>query len=709
MRFFTKSVFREAYECPARLNYCNRKDEYANQNLTDDFLDALAEGGFQIGELAKVYYDVPADNDLNGGNEEVVVRTKELLKTENVTITEAAFIFGRCFCRVDILRKSGDEIELVEVKAKSWGGEKDVFLSQRAANGLPKGSVRSEIREYVYDVAFQKYVVVNALREMFPGKTFSVRAALMMADKNKVADRNRLNRFFKIEKRDGKPHVTRTSGVEVLRDGEPLLTTYWEVDGICDRIIAGESPEEKIVLHGWEFVSFVNEMSARYCDRRQVFDDIELSTECFKCPYYSTGKDSLRDGYDECWEKATAGSHDPYVDYESRPLLENLWGGQCGSMKDDILKSGKWFLDQITMEDITPKNEQTASGPGLLPRLRRWVQIALTTGHPEKIEESLRRNVRAGVYLDIEGLRTEMSKWEFPLHMIDFETTAAALPFYRGMKPYESVAFQFSHHIIERTDGNGGYKVRHAGQWLNVEPEFPNFEFVRKLKRSLGDKGTIFRYSNHENTILRLIRRQLLERNDQPDAPQLVEFIDSITHPTDDEGDGAVPTRDMVDLWDVVKRFYYDPRMKGSNSIKAVLPAVLNGSDFLKKKYSRPIYGSMEMPSMNYRSSNPKIWIEIMKGEVLSPYKQLDEISAFFPEGSREIVRRSETLPSEDESMFDSQINHGGAALWAYGLLQFCLDDKRKRDALVKALYRYCELDTLAMVFIWEYFNSMTH
>ena len=38
---------------------------------------------------------------------------------ENVTIAEAGFKFGNCFCRVDILRKDGDHIELIEVKAKS--------------------------------------------------------------------------------------------------------------------------------------------------------------------------------------------------------------------------------------------------------------------------------------------------------------------------------------------------------------------------------------------------------------------------------------------------------------------------------------------------------------------------------------------------------------------------------------------------------------
>ena len=115
-KYFTKSVFKEALTCPARLNYCNR-DDYANQESTDEFLKALAKGGFQVGELAKVYYDVSPENDLSGSADDVAKRTKALLAAEQVTIAEAGFIFDRYFCRVDILRKNGDEIELIEVKA----------------------------------------------------------------------------------------------------------------------------------------------------------------------------------------------------------------------------------------------------------------------------------------------------------------------------------------------------------------------------------------------------------------------------------------------------------------------------------------------------------------------------------------------------------------------------------------------------------------
>ncbi len=68
----------------------------------------------------------------------------------------------------------------------------------------------------------------------------------------------------------------------------------------------------------------------------------------------------------------------------------------------------------------------------------------------------------------------------------------------------------------------------------------------------------------------------------------------------------------MVDLLDLIKCYYYDPKTRGSNSIKHVLPAVINRSDYLKKKYSQPIYGTDEMPSKNFPNF---VWIKDQKME----------------------------------------------------------------------------------------------
>ena len=52
-------------------------------------------------------------------------------------------------------------------------------------------------------------------------------------------------------------------------------------------------------------------------------------------------------------------------------------------------------------------------------------------------------------------------------------------------------------------------------------------------------------------------------------------------------------------------------------------------------------------------------------------------------------------------------ISNGGAALTAYGKLQFEEVGEDERKAIEAGLLKYCELDTLAMVMIVEYFREM--
>ena len=54
-RYFTKSKFKLALECPTKLFYTG-KSAYVNQRVEDTFLAALADGGFQVGALARCYY-----------------------------------------------------------------------------------------------------------------------------------------------------------------------------------------------------------------------------------------------------------------------------------------------------------------------------------------------------------------------------------------------------------------------------------------------------------------------------------------------------------------------------------------------------------------------------------------------------------------------------------------------------------------------------
>ena len=394
----------------------------------------------------------------------------------------------------------------------------------------------------------------------------------------------------------------------------------------------------------------------------------------------------MLDGYCECW-KEKAG-FDPSK--AKRALIQDLNGQYI--KKDVYIKGLKFFMDELTEDDL--KKQSGNLHDGLDHYEKKWLQIGIATQN-EEILNDFQSDMVGDVYLNIEGIKQEMQTWQFPLHFIDFETSAVALPFYDKMRPYEQVAFQFSHHRVDRND-DGTYMITHAGQFINTTPgHFPNFDFIRALKAELDkDQGTIFRYSHHENTILREIHRQL-DVQDAPDKRELQAFIDSITQYKVGSGKSEVTyagERNMVDLAAVVYKYYYHPIMNGGFSIKVVLPSVLNSSDFIKDKYSQPIYGTAKMPSCNL--SSPKSWIEYGEDKVVkNPYELLSSISSYL----------GIDVDLDDIEIEDSEsVANGGAALMAYAKMQFSEGTILK--ALEQALLTYCELDTLAMVFIWEYF-----
>jgi hypothetical protein len=215
------------------------------------------------------------------------------------------------------------------------------------------------------------------------------------------------------------------------------------------------------------------------------------------------------------------------------------------------------------------------------------------------------------------------------------------------------------------------------------------------LKSELeSDCGSVFRYASHENTFLAMIHKQLCEdENIIPDRDELTSFIESITHSNDSSIKTWQGSRDMIDLLDIVKRYYYHPVMKGSNSIKVVLPAVME-NEFIQKKYSQPVYGGNgSIKSLNFKDH---IWIKKdSSGKIISPYKLLPPLF--------------EGIDQEqlDSFITDERLADGGAAMTAYARMQFTEMTEKEREKISEGILRYCELDTMAMVMIYEYFRSL--
>jgi hypothetical protein len=156
-------------------------------------------------------------------------------------------------------------------------------------------------------------------------------------------------------------------------------------------------------------------------------------------------------------------------------------------------------------------------------------------------------------HIDRQVIRTFLKALQYPLHFLDFETIAPAIPLFDGSKPYGQIPFQFSLQV----QATATTKPQHFG-FLAEGLGDPRPVFLAELKRLLGNSGSIVGY----NTAFEIARLR-----------ECAEFL-----PEYREWSDTVCAR-FIDLLDVFASFaYYQPAQNGSASLKAVLPAITGTS-----------------------------------------------------------------------------------------------------------------------------------
>jgi len=643
-RFLTKSRFLLAVGCPTKLFYTG-KSEYENQSAGDDFLAMLADGGYQVGALAKLRYPEGIEVDATS-NDAAALQTRELLKRKNVVLFEPAICVGGFFVRIDILVKKGNKFELIEVKAKSYNSIEPEIERKR-------GGINGDMLPYIQDAAFQTWVLQQALPDA------KIKTFLMMPDKAMSAPVNGVNQMFKIVQ------VNKRSKVELRPiPGQDLqaLATQLLAKVNVDKHVTSVLSEPIAFPGGPKLLSETAPAWAMAYQQDKKITPV-IGKHCGGCEFDAPVGGGAASGFRECWKQATKMTDRDF----KGAMVFDLWNYRG---KADLIEKGTYKIKEVTREDIGDFEDKVGES-GLSRQQRQWLQVK---GVPKK-----HRN--GEFYFDQALASREMSTWKFPLHFIDFETASVALPFYKDMRPYEPVCFQFSHHVME-ADGT----VRHAGEFLNAKPgQFPNYELARALMAELqADDGTVFMWSHHENTMLTKIADQLeAEPNPPKGKKKLVAFIRSLIRGGD---------RAMVDLCVLAERAFFHPDTNGGNSIKQVLPAVLQVSTYLRNTYSKPVYGAPKgIPSLNYASREGFVWLEAAEEEC-DPYNRLKQLAV-------------DLLPEAAEE--GSVIAEGGAAATAYARLQFEDMDAALRGRIESALLRYCELDTLAMVMVVQAWRAL--
>lgn len=162
---------------------------------------------------------------------------------------------------------------------------------------------------------------------------------------------------------------------------------------------------------------------------------------------------------------------------------------------------------------------------------------------------------RTGVPYLSEDSADALAPLPYPRHYFDFEGIDLAVPVWKGVRPYEQVTFQWSCHI-ERAPGRF-----ELAEFLDLSGQDPSVPCIEQMLTAIdpGSKSPIFVYfATYERGRL----QELATRHPQY-APALQRYI----------------TR-LVDLLPLVKEHFYHPLMKGSFSIKEVLPVIAPDLDY---------------------------------------------------------------------------------------------------------------------------------
>ncbi len=182
----------------------------------------------------------------------------------------------------------------------------------------------------------------------------------------------------------------------------------------------------------------------------------------------------------------------------------------------------------------------------------RDIPEGLLTG---KKELDLKCAKSGKMHMDKGAIKDFLKTLKYPIYFLDYETIAPAVPLYDGTSPYKAVPFQFSCHVIRKKDSD----LEHI-EFLHDGSGDPRIPFIENLIKAVGKKGSIVAYNApYEKMINDSLISQFPAYASDLKAINL-RFIDLL-----------IPFR---------SRAIYHPDMKGSASLKAVLPVFEPGLSY---------------------------------------------------------------------------------------------------------------------------------
>jgi len=178
------------------------------------------------------------------------------------------------------------------------------------------------------------------------------------------------------------------------------------------------------------------------------------------------------------------------------------------------------------------------------------INLDQTDLNPNQVLQ-VQSEISGSSHIDTEEIRNFINGLNYPLYFLDFETIGPAVPKYDGSRPYQQLVFQYSLHIQETSIS----ELEHR-EYLANPSQDPRIGFIEQLIQDCGSSGDILVYNiGFEKGKLKDLREVFPEYSNE-----LREIVNRLK-------DLMIPFQ---------KKWYYTPEMRGSYSIKSVLPALVS-------------------------------------------------------------------------------------------------------------------------------------
>ena len=149
-----------------------------------------------------------------------------------------------------------------------------------------------------------------------------------------------------------------------------------------------------------------------------------------------------------------------------------------------------------------------------------------------------------------QDIRNHFKDWVWPFYFMDFETVQQTVPVIQNTKPFEQLPFQWSVHKWDKPEND-----IEEFSFLEFENQSMELNFLDKLVKTLGNKGTIF---VHNHPFEKSVLNKLKEK------PNLNHFANDIENIIDR----------IVDTLALTRHNFYSPEMFGKYSLKKIVKGI---------------------------------------------------------------------------------------------------------------------------------------